>query len=72
MSIRKTDRDIGREEIALKMNEKLIGTGISVAGGGGTSPFIVTVKYLNRKDIDRLIPMLHQYMNSLPFVPDDK
>ncbi len=55
MSIRKTSGDVVREGIAAEINATLVGTGISVTGGGSKGPYSVTVNRLSRKDLDKVI-----------------
>jgi hypothetical protein len=56
MSIRKDRLDCSRERIALEMSRPLIGTGISVTGGGEKrGPYQVTVSYLSRRKAERVV-----------------
>jgi hypothetical protein len=61
MSIRKTDRDIRREETADAVNRKLAGAGIyniRVAAGGRRGPYCVTVEWLNEREMRELVGRL--------------
>lgn len=55
MSTRKTDLDIRHEDIAHRLNGRLIGTCVNVVGGGDKGPYSVVVNRLSRKDLDRVL-----------------
>ena len=55
MTIRKTDADVKREQEAHAMTAKLVGTGISVVGGGRKGPYAVVVNWLSKKDALKVV-----------------
>jgi hypothetical protein len=55
MSIRKTDRDVANETIALEMTTALRGTRVSVTGGGRKGPFTVVVERLGRRQAAKVV-----------------
>lgn len=58
MSIRKTARDCANEAIAAEITLRLLDDEqhrISVSGGGRKGPFSVSVNYLSRKRMERVV-----------------
>jgi hypothetical protein len=54
--LNKTDLDIRRERIAHGLSDRLVGTHVSVAGGGHKSgPYAVVVTRLSRKELDLVL-----------------
>jgi hypothetical protein len=58
MGTRITDLDLKRDEIAHEMNGRLIGTGLSVDTSRRNGPYVVSVKYLNHKEMVQMVKQL--------------
>jgi hypothetical protein len=51
----KGDQDIRREKVAHEINARLVGAGVSVAGGGSRGPYSVTVDGLDSRELGRVL-----------------
>jgi hypothetical protein len=66
MGTRKTAADIRREQHADALNGSLVGTGISVVGGGSKGPYTVTVSRVNKGDVARLVEAIARELDRKP------
>lgn len=55
IDVRKTDLDIVREAAAHQLNAWLVGTGVSVCGGGEKGPYTLVVNRLDREGLGRVL-----------------
>jgi hypothetical protein len=61
--MRKTDLDLKRERVAHALNAGLVGTGLYVSSGGKEGPYQLTVRYLNERELRRLIRVFERIIS---------
>jgi len=66
MGIRKTDRDIALEARAHEINARLIGTGITVTGGGSRGPYSITVGRIHGGQVETLVSAILELTQRRP------